>query len=1149
MLVVELLRKNTIFKIQQSGMKFQHLLLLFIGLTLLKSEVCAQIFDDFSDGDFTSNPTWTGSESFFTVENEMLRSNSPGAATYFLSTPNSMIDETRWSFFIRLAFATSGSNYVDVFLMADNPDLSQVQNGYFLRFGGTPDEISFYKVESGTVTQLIDGEDGVVGSSSNNVFDMIVDRSASGEWHIEYDSGQTGNYISAGSVTDAAVNTTGNFGFRIVQSSAASPVNGHYFDNVSVGPIPVDNTPPLVVYATGLSSTQVQLVFSEPVETASAEDLNNYSITQVFSSIISASQSLSDPAVVILNLDVPLPNGAQALLTVNNVQDLSGNTMSQQSIGFTYFVPDVAAYKDVVFNEIMADPSPAQGLPEAEFVELFNASDTSIFDLENWKFVNTTTVKTLPSKTLFPGDYLLLCDINNVEQFSSFGNVVGISSFTALANSGDSLTLINPEGVVIDIVSYSDSWYQDAVKKDGGWSLELINPFTVCSGPSNWAASANTAGGTPGSQNSIFDETPDTTPPTIIAWSVISPNMIRLEFNETMDNASLLGGSYAWSEGISTEAILPANDLQSVRLGLATPLETGVQYTLMVSDVADCNGNVIEGNTTLTILLGEEPGPGDLLITEIMADPSPSVGLPEGEYFELYNASDKVLDVAGTRLNDKVLSTSRILNPGEYLLCIDASLANTFLVYPDAYLIEGLGTIYFTNGGRELNLYNPEGERMDRVNYTLDWYRDRKKSDGGYSLERMNLQEPCRGGDNWMASVDPKGGTPGAQNSVYTEVPDSTAPAVSAVYATDSLHVQIFFTEIIDSMSVITADFNFDPQLPVTGINNIAPQYTGVAVELGAPMEKGIIYNVMISGIRDCMGNEILPETTAAFGLPEKAEPGDLLINEILFNPRTGGSDYLELVNVSGKIIGIQYWELLNRDQTSKVITEKPVVIFPGNYVVFTDNPANIASEYPFGNPEKFLKMDALPSFPNASGAAIIQDDAGIVIDRFDYQESYHFSLLTSFKGVALERINFNKSTQDPGNWTSAASTVDYGTPGVINSEYHSEGQADGLFELENEVFSPDNDGFEDILIINYRMEAPGYSGTMRIFDSHGRLVKMLMNNELLPVEGSATWDGVLDNGVKARIGPYILFIEVFNLDGNVKTVKLPLIVAGRLSN
>lgn len=1128
-------------------MKPSKFLLVIATIVLTHVAGYGQILDNFSDGDFTNNPTWTGSESLFVVEEEVLRSNSSGAGDYYLSTPNTLIDDIQWEFYVRLAFATSGSNYADVFLVADNADLTAVQNGYFVRIGGTPDEISLFKVVSGVNTMIIDGEDGVVGSSSSNVFDMRITRTAAGDWSIQYDKNQTGTFESGGSVTDNDITSTTDFGIFIRQSSAASPVNNHFFDNFSVAPIPVDETPPVIIGGVANSSTEFEITFTEVLDPTTAETIGNYQLNEVLSTVISANLNPSDAARVILTLDNPIPNGTVVPVVVSNIEDLVGNAMDSQTIDILYFTPDASNYKDVVFNEIFADPSPVVGLPEAEFIEIFNAGD-GIFDLANWTLVNTTTAKTLTSMVLFPGDFVILCDATNAELFEQYGSVIGIPSFTALANAADSLTLLNPQGNVIDVVSYSDSWYNDPVKKNGGYSLELINPFTECSGSNNWRASNSQTGGTPGEQNSIFNETPDTTPPTILGYQLTDNQLLQINFSESMDAISLENGSYVWNEGIENASVNLLPNLEGVQLILNQPLELGIAYLLTLNALADCSGNLMAENTTIEIFRGEQPEKYDLLITEIMADPSPTVGLPEGEYFELYNASDKILDIAGVRLNDKVLTESRILMPGEYLLCIDDELTLDFLFYPDAYIVTDLGTTYFTNGGRDLSLYNANDEEIDRVNYRLSWYQDENKTDGGYSLERINLSEPCRAGDNWRASVDVKGGTPGAENSVFDTTPDTTPPSATTVFVQDSTHIQVLFSETIDELSVIMADIIVVPALPIISVNAVAPDYTSIFIEFGEPLEQGTIYTVSITGISDCLGNESTEASSLIFGLPEAPLAGDILINEVLFYPETGGSDFVEVVNVSDKIISLQNWSLQNASGTVREITADALLIFPGDYLVFTASPSNIAQEYPFGKPENYFQV-ATPSYNNASGSVILLDNNQVVIDQFDYLESYHFSLLNTFKGVSLERMNFTRPTNDPGNWTSAAETVGFATPGYLNSQYHADGKAQNKFEFDNEVFSPDNDGFEDILSLNYSLEAPGYAATIEIYDRSGRLLKTLENNLLLATSGTITWDGVTDDNIKARIGPHIFVITLFNLDGTTETNKLPCIVAGRLSN
>jgi len=1381
---------------------------LFILIFLATSTVSAQVSDDFSDGDFTTNPEWSGSIDFFTVEDEVLRSNvDPGdlSINYFLSTQNNLVDDVQWEFWINLNFATSGANYVDVYVMSDNADLSAAANGYFIRFGNTEDEISFYKLSSGSESILIDGPDGELGSA-NNIYKVRLTRTSTGLWGLELDEDNTGVFSDAGTVMDDEVATASHFGFRIEQSGAAAPVNNHFFDDIMIGPIPVDEDAPELISATATSATELVLQFSEALEEASANNTANYSIDGGIGNPATAALDGGSPNTVNLTLPSALTNGLDYTVTVSGVADLAGNATTNETATFSFFIPDDPNVGDVIFNEIFPDPSPSVGLPEFEYIEIYNRSG-SFFDTENWILVNTTTERLLPALSFPPDTYLILCDAENVDAFSSFGTAVGITSFTTLANTADSLTLLDASGEILDIVSYTDDWYQDPDKDDGGYSLERINPILSCSGASNWAASNDASGGTPGSQNGLFDDTPDTTPPSVTSVSVIDPLNLLLGISEPLED--LNSASIGLDQGISINEISLVQADQ-IHVLLVEPLQTGVAYQLTISGLVDCEGNA-SGAETVPIFIGELPLPGDLIISEIMADPTPAIGLPEGEYFELFNKSDKTLELQGSELSgvffeesiimqpgdylalasnsnfelfeglenirfldmstsfltnggtelvlinaegeeldfveysddwyndsdkddggyslelinpyaacsgasnwsasdsplggtpgaqnsifndapdqsaptlvsfgipqdnevqlefsepldeesiDDIVATftpesdiagifqiqpdellielilpleigitysvqltgvsdcagnqapaieidillgvspeaneiliteimadpspsvglpegeyfelynaseaaidllncslsgvefeqSIVMAPGEYLFFASASNQVTFLTFPDVIFLENMSSTFLTNGGRELELVNPDGLTVDRVNYDISWYNHSEKEDGGYSLERINLQEPCRGADNWTGSEAEFGGTPGEQNSVYSEEPDLTAPEIVAVYAQGSTLVEVRFSEVIDSLSVLFTDITISPAIGVDAAFNSPPNYSSLLIQLSEPLEAGLRYELSLEGITDCIGNPIGETESFVFALPQPGEPGDLLINEILFNPRTAGRDFVEIFNVSDKNIGLRNWVLQNADLTTRIISEDPLVIFPGQHLVLTDDISSTIQEYPLSGAyrENFHEMESLPSFNNGDGSVILADSLENEIDRFDYFEDYHFPLLNTFDGVSLERLSYTRPTNEAGNWSSASERVGFATPGYVNSQFLPEGRSSAQFELQDEVFSPDNDGFEDVLLINYALDGPDYLATIRIYDSRGRLIRGLTNNLLLGTDGTLSWDGTTDERSKARIGPHIILVEIFNPDGKTETFKIPCIVAGNLSN
>ena len=149
--------------------------------------------------------------------------------------------------------------------------------------------------------------------------------------------------------------------------------------------------------------------------------------------------------------------------------------------------------------------------------------------------------------------------------------------------------------------------------------------------------------------------------------------------------------------------------------------------------------------------------------------------------------------------------------------------------------------------------------------------------------------------------------------------------------------------------------------------------------------------------------------------------------------------------------------------------------------------------------------------------------------------------------GKSLERLDPNGISTDSDNWHTAAEAIGFGTPGGENSQLNPVVNG-GNFTFESETISPDNDGYEDKLQVNYQMEAPGMVGKFVIYDDRGRLVKEVFSSELLASEGVFTWDGIRTDGTKASIGTYIAIFEAYDIQGAVVFAgKKAFVVAGKL--
>ena len=785
--------------------------------------------------------------------------------------------------------------------------------------------------------------------------------------------------------------------------------------------------------------------------------------------------------------------------------------------------------RSVVINEIYADPTPSNGLPDAEYIELFNA-DIIPFELAGWKLVNSTSEKTIPSFLLNPNEYVIICDANNT---SLFPNSIGISALTALTNSLDSMTLLDFNNNVIDLVSYSEQWYNSAEKSDGGWSLEQMNPYKICSGKLNWSASNNTQGGTPGFENSLYNVTPDSVGPNIISWNVNQANQVTLVFNESIDT-TLSSNFICTNTQISNVQFSESNTVVVITFNANLQPETF--YTLTQAALSDCDGNT--SNFFLEIYQGKTPEFGDLIFTEILADPDPVVqGIPS-EFIEVYNKSSHTLELHRLSINSCVFEGSQLLLPNEYLVLGDVTESLSFLSVSNKLLIPSFPTL--TNSGMLLKL-SMNGMHLDSIRYSIDWFNNSFKANGGWSLELLNPNLPCSTSNNWLPSESEIGNTPAFQNSVFSLSLDTLAPELLYVTAEDS-SLTLHFNE------PVTLNGNLFQEENIVG-NFIFENASNEIFLSGNELLDSAVFNYRLDGVSDCSGNSTF--ISFDWGYPENASLENLVINEILFNPYVVGFDFVELLNTTSRAVCIRNLSIangyLNTGADNEMGTTEGRIILPNEFIVFTDNVKNIEELYPSIQTKNIIQLSVLPSFNNSYGTCIIYSNQNEIIDELNYSESMHFQLLNSFEGVSLERLSDAMPTSQQSNWHSASEASGFATPGVANSQSISIENMSGVFELSTSIFSPDNDGMDDVIQFHFSEMKSGCVGNLTIYNERGIRVKRLIRNEYLGPKGIAIWDGLSDNGEALAIGIYIATFEAFNEDGIQVNYKRDFILARKL--
>lgn len=645
----------------------------------------------------------------------------------------------------------------------------------------------------------------------------------------------------------------------------------------------------------------------------------------------------------------------------------------------------------------------------------------------------------------------------------------------------------------------------------------------------------------------------DTDPPCLTEVKVLKYNKLQLNFNEVVEGPAVLDSdNYSVDNQIGNPMYVEynGNDRSQLILSFANTIQEGLNYTLTINKIQDVEGNMSEN--ILNTFLYYNTKANDVVINEIMADPEPEVGLPACEYIELYNSTEFPISlkdwllVIGT--GEKVITQDVEIQPYGYLLLCKTESVPALEEYGQCV---DFASFAITNSGVGITLRDAESRLVSEVKFDLSWYHDSNKTDGGWSLEQIDPLSPCAGGENWRASCHRDGGTPGAKNSV--DAPNVLMPQIDYIDMLSTNSMQLFFNQRMDENSLENIEnytvVEFDGHPVSAGLQPNQSNSVVLTFDMDFTYQK--VYTIKVDNLYNCSGMPIGEGNGFQFGIPDEAEFNDVVINEILFDPVAPAGDYVEIYNNSDKVINISDLKLgmvketfpNPPDTTIKTICTENRQLLPGHYALLTTTPTEIGSQYDCTT-DNFIMMGSFPSYPN-SGAAAVLFYGTEVIDAMRYSDDSHYPLLAETTGVALERVSPDIASDYPENWHSAAAPL-YGTPGYRNSVFIENTESDETVDITPTVFSPDGDGFDDVTTINLNNFDNGYTVRITIFDSQGRLTKTLINNQNIGQSNRFVWNGRDENNNIVPFGIYVAFVEVFDIQGDIKRFKKAVVVAGK---
>lgn len=521
-------------------------------------------------------------------------------------------------------------------------------------------------------------------------------------------------------------------------------------------------------------------------------------------------------------------------------------------------------------------------------------------------------------------------------------------------------------------------------------------------------------------------------------------------------------------------------------------------------------------------------GQSKVVINEIMVNPNNS-NLPNFEYIELFNNGTNAVHLDELTLsinNNSIILPKYTLPPQQFVVLSSMEGATAFQQYGNSL---ALSPWYALNNTSATITLKKENNTLDFVAYNNTWYNNTNKRNGGWSLERINPSISCNISTNWSATMAPNGGTPSKPNSILNKNSKPVIAILSTKLIGDEIHLT-FNVEQSLLTNFVRENFSLD--------NIGAPSHIywnstldTLILQFDTKIESNNLYLLQISDIEIC-GTSIKIKDYPIFE-QGALKYNSIVINEILFNPKEGGVDFVELYNQELFPINLKNWKIGNR-----VITNDLLIIQPNHYLALTTNKEKTALHYPSAALDRIHIVPILPPYPNQQGNVTIFTDQALLIDSLYYNAEMHHALFTNAKGISLERQHFAHPTQEHKNWQSSSSIGEGATPGYRNTTHYDEIFEKKIFFLSSKTVSPNHDSFEDELIINYNNKSPNFLINIDIYNENGKIVKRLIRNKNAGSAFQIKWDCRNETNNIVSPGHYIVLAEIYNDVGDRKRFK-----------
>jgi hypothetical protein len=643
----------------------------------------------------------------------------------------------------------------------------------------------------------------------------------------------------------------------------------------------------------------------------------------------------------------------------------------------------------------------------------------------------------------------------------------------------------------------------------------------------------------------------DLTPPTVVNALSVNSKQVDVYFDEAVDAItaqSILNYFLSPANANPVTVTVDANNNRLVHLQFASKLVSNTTYTLITKNIKDSVGNIMTVQNTKQFTTPYFAVLNDVWANELMIKPPSSSSLPNKQYIELKNKTNQTI-----RLKDWTINGATILDgylmPNSYIIVCDKADTSAFKLIGNTVGVDSWNAL--TNDGVIL-LKSNDNSTIDSLPYLDNYYKDAVKQLGGWSMElnEAGYSGNCRNELFWTASINSNGGTPGVANVLG--FPSISVVSIDTLLSLNTIEVRFNNAPMDKVEAEKISNYSIDNGISVVSVSSLDIYSTKVKVTFNRDLDSNTIYHFIIKNINGCTGYNHLTRTSE-IALTAIPKPGELILNEVLFNPNDGGVQFVEVYNTtSSKLFKLKDIWLSQADIVSgfdNVILKMDSIsgyIFPENYVAFSKNKNTLQAQYANTNSANCVDVN-LPTLDTKEDIVVLKGADNTEVDKLHFNENWHFPLLISenkVKGISLERTEFNVSTQNKRNWHSAAADTN-ATPAYQNTIDSYELLGD--VHIIPEVFSPDGDGLDDIASITYSFTEDGSTVNVYLYNADGRLANHLAKDVPIAKEGVFIWNGLDEDGNKKDVGIYFLVFERKTANGKKIIYKKKCVLAAKI--